>query len=102
VGLVQATVRDDHTAFLAYQVFPPYWRRGFAREACARVIEHLAADHNTRTVEALIDTRNRASIGLAEQLGMTLVETIEGADLFKGARSDEFRYRLELEAIIPG
>jgi RimJ/RimL family protein N-acetyltransferase len=98
VGTVQATVRADHTALLAYMVFPAFWRQGYAREGCARVLAHLFEDYHVSRVAAEIDTRNTASIHLVEALGFARVATTPGADFFKGAASDEYRYELSASA----
>ena len=94
VGTVQATVRTDHPALLAYMIFVPFWRQGYAREACARVLAHLFEDYHVSRIAAEIDTRNTASIRLVEALGFARVATTPGADFFKGATSDEYRYEL--------
>jgi ribosomal-protein-alanine N-acetyltransferase len=94
VGTVQATVRADHTALLAYMIFPAFWRQSYARESCARVLAHLFEDYYVGRVAAEIDTRNTASLRLVEALGFTRVATAPGADFFKGAASDEYRYEL--------
>ncbi|HEX5546914.1 MAG TPA: GNAT family N-acetyltransferase [Ktedonobacterales bacterium] len=98
VGTVQATVRADHTALLAYMIFPAFWRQGFAREGCARVLAHLFEDYHVSRVAAEIDTRNTASIRLVEAIGFTRVATTPGADFFKDAVSDEYRYELSASA----
>ena len=36
IGTFEATVHADRTARLAYMVFPPFQRQGYAAEACAR------------------------------------------------------------------
>ena len=95
IGTVQATIHPDLTANIAYQTFAAYLRQGYAKEGCARVIEHLFEDYGVKVVEALIDTRNTASVKLAEGLGLTLCETITDADFFKGGASNEFRYRIK-------
>jgi RimJ/RimL family protein N-acetyltransferase len=92
VGTVEATVYPNRTAELAYQVFPPFWRHGFAAEACTCVLAHLVADYQVSHVAAAIDTRNVASIRLVERLGFTRVALTLQADYFKGATSDEYRY----------
>jgi RimJ/RimL family protein N-acetyltransferase len=97
-GTVQATVRADHTALLAYMIFVPFWRQGYAREGCARVLAHLFEDYQVSQVAAEIDTRNTASIRLVEALRFTYVATTPGADFFKGAVSDEYRYELSATA----
>ena len=64
VGTVEITLHADRTADLAYFVFSPHQRRGYAREACERVIDHLFAGRHADVVAATIDTRNAASIAL--------------------------------------
>jgi len=91
VGSLQATVSADAMAYIAYFVFTPWQRRGFARESCAALIDFLAARGVDRFA-AEMDTRNRASIALVESLGFVRVAETAGADSFKGAASDEFRY----------
>ena len=96
VGLFQATARADATALLAYMLFTPFQRRGYAREGCVAVVECLAHTWGVTTVAAEIDTRNAASIALVEALGFTRVGLRKGADFFKGARSDEYLYERAL------
>jgi prepilin-type processing-associated H-X9-DG protein len=79
-------------------IFVPFWRRGYAREACARVLAHLFEDYHGGQVAAEVDTRNAASMRLVEALGFTRVATTPGADFFKGSASDEYRYELSATA----
>jgi RimJ/RimL family protein N-acetyltransferase len=92
VGTFQATVIEQRTALLAYMIFSPYQRRGFAHEGCLQVIERLVKEYGVKVVAAEIDTRNASSIALVESLGFQLVATTHGADTFKGALSDEHRF----------
>jgi ribosomal-protein-alanine N-acetyltransferase len=94
VGLVEATLYEDRHAYLAYFVFRRFWRTGFAREACTRVISALMDDWKATRIVAEMDTRNEASWRLAESLGFTRVASKPEADFFKGSRSDEYRYEL--------
>jgi len=94
VGTVEATVYQDRRAHLAYTVFRRFWRQGYAKEACARVVESLFTDWNVTAVLAEMDTRNLASVGLAEALGFERVAVVPDADSFKGSTSDEYRYEL--------
>lgn len=93
-GLLEATVEADGNAYVAYTVFVPYQRMGFAAEACERLLQHLFGDYGVTTAVAEIDTRNAASIALVEALGFGRVSFHENADHFKGAPSDEYRYEL--------
>jgi RimJ/RimL family protein N-acetyltransferase len=96
VGTLEATVFPDRPAYVAYTVFVPFWRRGYAREGCARMLSHLVEDYGVRVVAAEMDTRNAASIALAESLGFERVRTTLGADHLNGSVSDEHRYELHV------
>lgn len=101
LGTFEATVYPRGRAHLAYSVFPPFWRRGYAKEGCRRVIESLFADWNVTAIVAEIDTRNVASIRLVESLGFARVSFKQNADFFKGAASDEYAYELQRPAGSP-
>jgi RimJ/RimL family protein N-acetyltransferase len=96
VGTLEATVFPNRSAYIAYTVFVPFWRRGYAREGCARMLRHLLEDYGVLVVVAEMDTRNAASVSLAETLGFERVGTTLGADHFKGSVSDEHRYELHV------
>jgi RimJ/RimL family protein N-acetyltransferase len=94
IGTFQASVHVDTTASIAYMVFAPFQRQGYAREGCARMLDHLFGDYGVTLVAAELDTRNAASIALVESLGFSRVATTPNADFFKGTASDEHRYAL--------
>lgn len=94
VGVLEATVLRDRTAFIAYTVFVPCQRRGFAAEGCRRLLGHLFGDYGVSVAATEIDTRNAASIALVEGLGFRRVAFQKDADHFKGFPSDEYRYEL--------
>jgi RimJ/RimL family protein N-acetyltransferase len=102
VGTVEVTVYRNRTAYLAYQIFPPFWRQGLARESCVCVLAHLVAHYQVSRVEAEIDTRNVASIHLVERLGFIRVSLTPQADFFKGAYSDEYRYHWSFSSMGSG
>lgn len=93
-GTLEATVHDNGTATIAYMVFLPHQRQGFAAEACGRLLTHLFEDYRLGMVAAEIDTRNVASIALVESLGFERVGFQRDADHFKGSTSDEYRYEI--------
>jgi [ribosomal protein S5]-alanine N-acetyltransferase len=97
VGMLEATVFPNRSAYIAYTVFVPFWRQGYAREGCARMLRHLLEDYRVRVVVAEMDTRNAASVALVESLGFERVGTTLGADHFKGSVSDEHRYELHVD-----
>lgn len=93
-GRLQATVRRDASAYIAYEVFPPFWRRGLAREGCARMIEWLIDELQVQHFVAEVDSLNAASLRLLERLGFRRAAWREAADHFKGRSSDEWTLRL--------
>jgi ribosomal-protein-alanine N-acetyltransferase len=97
VGMLEATVFPNRSAYIAYTVFVPFWRQGYAREGCARMLRHLLEDYRVLVVVAEMDTRNAASVSLAEALSFERVGTTLGADHFKGSVSDEHRYELRVD-----
>ena len=106
LGTVQVTIRPDRRAQLAYEIGVPHWRRGYATEACSRLIQALF-DEGIVEVWAELDTRNAASIGLLERLGFVRGNLRRNADHFKGSDSDEWTYALSRpiapgEAVTPG
>lgn len=94
VGILQASVSLDATASLAYIMFPPFWRQGYAREGCQRVLDLLFKGYQIQLIVAEIDTRNVASTTLIESLGFQRVATRLNADFFKGSTSHEYRYEI--------
>jgi ribosomal-protein-alanine N-acetyltransferase len=94
IGTVQATLHDSGKTYIAYEVFPCYWRQGFAQEACTALIAHLFTGYKISTVSALVDTRNEASWKLLESLNFQRIGVIENADEFKGSTSNEYIYEL--------
>lgn len=70
IGSMQATVfPGEHSAYLAYAVYPAHQRRGYAAEASLCVIEHLRGVYRVQRVFAEMDVRNEPSFRLAESLG---------------------------------
>src|SRR6185436_10900328 len=92
VGLVEATVLANAVAQIAYFVFQPFQRQGFAAEAVEAVLTHVKSEAGVREARALLDTRNEASWRLMERLGFRRARVIKDADHFKGAPSDEYEY----------
>lgn len=92
VGDVQATVDEDNVATLAWTIFVPHQRKGYAKEAALKLREHLIGPFMAEKFNVFLDTRNKASIALVESLGFTREALLPNADNFKGSKSDEYRY----------
>jgi len=98
VGRVQATVRADRPVYLAYEVFPPHWRRGYAAEGCACAMRWLIEQLHVDGFVAEVDSLNAASLRLLERLGFERTAFRAAADTFKGRVSDEWTWRLDAAA----
>jgi ribosomal-protein-alanine N-acetyltransferase len=91
-GYLQATVRGDASALLAYVLHPNCQGQGFASEGLREVCRYLEKSWGIQELRIEMDTRNRASIRLAERLGFVLARFRPQADFFKGSSSDEYLY----------
>lgn len=69
VGLFEATLSKEGLANLGYLIFSRAQRRGYALEACRRIVSHLGEDHGVRAVIAVTHADNVPARRLAERLG---------------------------------
>ncbi len=69
IGFVQATVREDGSALVAYVIAPPAQGQGFAREATTAMIGELRGRYGSSRFRASVDPRNAASLALLAALG---------------------------------
>lgn len=95
IGMVDANVNIDGLATnLGYYIFVPYWRKGYALEACSRIMEHLLA-HGVHTVFATVTVGNLASKNLLLKLGFEYHQLLADNDTLRGNSVDdwEFVYR---------
>lgn len=99
VGRVEATVRDDRTATVAYELGTAHWGHGLATEGCLAMATVLFSEYPVDELIAEVDTRNVASIRLLERLGFRRTAERKDADFFKGATSHEFAYALPRSSV---
>jgi ribosomal-protein-alanine N-acetyltransferase len=92
VGLLEATLRDCKSAYLAYMIFRDFRRRGYAEEALGALITWLQANSTVQHFWAEVDTRNLPSQRLLERLNFQRTGETKRAAFFKGHWSDEYRY----------
>ena len=69
VGYVQATVRANGEAAIAYELSSGYWGRGLAYEAVQQMLAELVAQYGVRRVSAVLKRGNQRSLRLLERLG---------------------------------
>ena len=96
VGRLESSVNKNRTASIAYIIFSDFWKKGYAKEGCKRILESLITDYEVKSITSEIDTRNIASIKLIESLGFQYVSMKNNADFFKGSASDEYLYELRV------
>ncbi len=94
-GYMQATVKSDSTSLAAWRIFTPFQRGGIAWEAAQAMLDHLAGIGVSEAI-AFIDTRNAASIRLAEKLGFTRHALHEKREKLRGRWVDDVEYRKAL------
>ena len=70
VGTVQATIRPDGVAEVAWVVFTAFQGRGYAREAAAALVEWLLASGRAHAVVAHIHPDHAASAAVARAAGL--------------------------------
>ncbi|MEK6261631.1 MAG: GNAT family protein [Planctomycetota bacterium] len=92
IGTTQATVRQDGSALIAYELGAEFRGVGYAIEACQTVIDELVQGYGVGEIRAQVDTRNAPSIRLLERLSFQRIGNIHRADYFKDAWSDEYVY----------
>lgn len=62
---------------LSYLFLPEYWRRGYAFEACIKVIEYCKSELHTKKLIAETQKKNTRSLKLLERLGFSLKKEVE-------------------------
>jgi [ribosomal protein S5]-alanine N-acetyltransferase len=72
IGYVQATIRPDGRAAIAYVLSSAYWGRGFARQAVNAMLSELADHYGVCSFFAVLKRENLRSIRLLERLCFSL------------------------------
>ena len=90
--MVDANVKMHGVATnLGYYIFTPHWRKGYAFEACSRVMEHLV-DHGAHTVFATVTVGNLASKKLLLKLGFEYHQLLPDNDTLRGQSVDDWEF----------
>jgi RimJ/RimL family protein N-acetyltransferase len=94
-GEAQATYAGA-TVYVAYGVFVPFRKKGYAREAIAAVLEHARTAHGATRAIAEMASGNAASIGVARSLGFEHITSRPHDDHGLGYAGPTYVYRLML------
>ncbi len=84
IGYVQATVRPDGSALIAYELGSAFWGRGLAHQAVSAMIAELVSQYDTRELWAVLKRTNYRSMRLLARLGFTLTTTAQHVELDAG------------------
>jgi ribosomal-protein-alanine N-acetyltransferase len=68
-GYVQATVRSDQSALIAYELASHFWNQKIGSRAVAAMIEHVAHQYRVRQFVAIFKRANFRSEALLHSLG---------------------------------
>lgn len=71
-GYVQATVRSNGTATIAYEFASAFWGRGYARRSLEAMFAELAESYDVSELAAVLKQANHRSLGLLQRLGFTM------------------------------
>ena len=93
IGYVQATVRAQSYASIAYELCSAYWGRGLAFRAVTAMLAELMDYYGVRTFFATLKRANVRSRRLLERLGFSLASAEEHAA--HQAEPDELLMRRE-------
>lgn len=77
IGYVQATVRANGGAAIAYVLSSAYWGRGLASQAVRAMIGELVERYQVRDLTAVFKCENRRSMRVLERLGFSLASSEE-------------------------
>jgi RimJ/RimL family protein N-acetyltransferase len=88
------TSREHRQGSFGYVVSGAHARRGYAFEASRALLTYAFTSGGLHRVTARIDTRNRASAGVAEKLGMRREGELRDDEFFKGAWTNLWIYGL--------
>ncbi|MFO1326220.1 MAG: GNAT family N-acetyltransferase [Rubrivivax sp.] len=77
LGTVQATVRDDGCAWVAWMLARHVWGRGYAAEAVGLMLAHLRRHGQVRQAQACVEAANDRSEALARRLGFRAAKPAE-------------------------
>jgi [ribosomal protein S5]-alanine N-acetyltransferase len=92
VGVIQATVRKDRSAVIAFVLFRDHWGQGYAQEAVTEMIRELRERYAVTRCTATVDPGNDRSIHLLRNLGFEQTGIYRNATTIRGTLADEAHY----------
>ncbi|MEN9780729.1 MAG: hypothetical protein RL014_1877 [Pseudomonadota bacterium] len=68
-GYVQATVLEDHSAYVAYELNSKHWRQGIGSSAVSAMLQELQTQYGVTNFIAVLKSSNFRSMALLKKLG---------------------------------
>ncbi len=84
IGYVQASVKADHSANIAYEFSSAYWGRGLAYLSVQAMVAELAERYGVHLLIAVLKENNLRSRRLLERLGFKLAQADASTQLEPG------------------
>jgi RimJ/RimL family protein N-acetyltransferase len=81
---IHAVAEQEHCFELGFTLARTHQKKGFAKEATTKLLEHLTSEAGAKKFIATPDARNKASIGLLLALGFSQNSTKTWSEEFKG------------------
>ena len=88
---------SDWEADIRYEIAPDYWRRSYATEAAASLVEHGFTSMGLHRISSWCIAENRASIGVLRNLGMREEGRLRENEFLKGRWWDTLVFGLLME-----
>jgi RimJ/RimL family protein N-acetyltransferase len=79
-GLLPWIIEERQEVEVAYLLGKKFWGQGFASEAGLGIVHYAFGELNLSRLICLIDPENSASIKVAERIGMSLEQRVDGID----------------------
>lgn len=94
IGLISAKKKyQDKCMELGYSISSKYWNQGIMTEGLKRVISYLLEEVDTQIIEAVIPSKNIASIKVAKKCGLELEASLKNRCIDKdGFKQDLLIY----------
>lgn len=88
---------SDWEADIGYEIAPDYWRRGYATEAAASLVEHGLTSMGLHRISSWCIAENGASVSVLRKLGMREEGRLRENEFFKGRWCDTLVFGLLME-----
>jgi RimJ/RimL family protein N-acetyltransferase len=79
-GLLPWIIEDRQEVEVAYLLGKKFWGKGFASEAASAIVQYAFGHLDLSRLICLIDPENTASVKVAQRIGMSFEQKVDGID----------------------